>query len=290
MRTLPVALLFPLTAAVTSAWSPPTYDGFNLVWSDAFSGNESGQLPSQETWDIIDKDLGLNNELETYCASPENVQLSGKGTLQIVPRRNSSVQNGWTSGRIESKHAFTPELGRRTVAEAYIRFGSNPTDTKKGMWPAFWVLGNSSRAGTKWPGCGELDILETVNGVLEGHGTAHCNTSPGGICDETTGLTSQTSVPNQDWQLWRMIWDRSTDASDWQSENITWWANHKLFHTITGNQIGDSGVWATLAHAPLFFILNVAVGGALPGNPNSTTADGYGAMMEVGYVAQYVSQ
>ncbi|KAK4448337.1 concanavalin A-like lectin/glucanase domain-containing protein [Podospora aff. communis PSN243] len=290
MPMLQVALLLHASATLTSAWTPPTYEGFDLVWSESFSGNESGQLPSQGTWDIIDKNLGLNNELETYCASAENVQLSGKGTLQIVPWRNSSVQNGWTSGRIESWHAFTPEPGRRTVAEAYIRFGSNPTDTKKGMWPAFWVLGNSSRQGTKWPGCGELDVLEMVNGVLLGHGTAHCDISPHGICNETTGLTSKAPVPNQDWRLWRIIWDRAVDTNDWRSENITWYANSEQFHVITGDRIGDSEVWTTLAHALVFFILNVAVGGAWPGDPNSTTADGYGSMMEVGYVALYVSQ
>jgi Zn-finger protein len=35
----------------------------------------------------------------------------------------------------------------------------------------------------------------------------------------------------------------------------------QLFHRITGSQIGDSNVWATLCHDPLYFILNVAVGG-----------------------------
>ena len=31
-----------------------------------------------------------------------------------------------------------------------------------GTWPAIWLLGNSIREGTRWPDCGEIDIMENV--------------------------------------------------------------------------------------------------------------------------------
>lgn len=37
--------------------------------------------------------------------------------------------------------------------------------------------------------------------------------------------------------------------------------NDHQFHQIRGDQINDEQVWASLAAKPLFFILNVAVGG-----------------------------
>lgn len=37
--------------------------------------------------------------------------------------------------------------------------------------------------------------------------------------------------------------------------------NGQQFHQVRGDQINDAGVWASLAQKPLFFILNVAVGG-----------------------------
>lgn len=37
--------------------------------------------------------------------------------------------------------------------------------------------------------------------------------------------------------------------------------NDQQFHQLRGDQIGDFNVWASLAQKPLFFILNVAVGG-----------------------------
>jgi beta-glucanase (GH16 family) len=42
-----------------------------------------------------------------------------------------------------------------------------------------------------------------------------------------------------------------------------------------------------LAQSPVFFLLNVAVGGDWPGYPNDATQDGYNSMMEVAYVAHY---
>ncbi|KAK7908932.1 secreted glucosidase [Apiospora marii] len=291
--------LAPLVAS-TAAWNPPSYSGFNLRWTDAFGGN-GGSLPDQGNWNIITGDLNVNNELETWCyvftldfyyacpnnadtASNRNLQLSGGNTLQIVPWRGGGT-HGWTSGRIESKYTFQPAAGVVTRVEAAIRFGGNDISTKQGMWPAFWMLGNSIRNGVQWPGCGELDIMETVNGLLRGYGTVHCDRAPGGICQETQGLGANIGIPNQDFHTWRLEWDLT--SSNWQAQSIKWSMDGQVYHVLTGQNIGNPAVWNSLAGSPMFFILNMAVGGGWPGNPNGATQDGYGAMMEVGYVAHY---
>lgn len=245
-------------ASLASAWAPPSYSGYTLQWSDSFSGS-AGSLPNSNTWNIITGNPGVNGELETYTSSNKNVQLSGGNTLQLVPWADSSVSGGWTSGRVESKYVFTPSTGKITFAEADIRFGTNPTSEKQGIWPAFWILGNSIRSGTAWPECGELDILETIDGQLTGYGTAHCDVTPGGICNESNGLGGSITIPDQSWHTWRITWDRT--PSTWESETITWYMDGRQFQQISGSQIGDSNIWATLCHDPLYFILNVAVGG-----------------------------
>lgn len=273
--------VFSLLPLGVIAAQPPSYSDYSLIWADTFSGT-GGTLPSQTNWEIINRNLGVNNELQTYRADSKQVQLSGGGTLQLVPWREGS---SWTSGRVESRYTFTPAAGRKTMAEAQIRFGGNSIGNKQGIWPAFWLLGQSIRTGTGWPACGELDIVETVNGQLTGYGTAHCHMYPGGICNEPSGRAATVGIPSQDWQQWRIVWDRT--PSSWQQETITWYLNGNRFHQLRGDQINDSGVWASLAQKPLFFILNVAVGGDWPGYPNANTQDGYGSMMEVAYVAQY---
>ncbi|CAM1502635.1 Fc.00g074110.m01.CDS01 [Cosmosporella sp. VM-42] len=271
-------------AGITAAWDAPGYSGFNRVWQDNFSGS-GGASPNGNNWNIITGYLNVNAELEVYTSSSRNLQLSGGQTLQIVPWKDSSQSGGWTSGRVESKYTFTPQAGKVTRAEAAVRFGTNPTGNKQGIWPAWWMLGDSLRHGTGWPACGELDALETVNGQLTGYGTMHCDVYPGGICNEGTGIGGNIGIPNQDWHTWRV--DINRNAGSWQQETITWYMDGQQFHQISGSRINNQNVWNAVAHSPFYFILNVAVGGSWPGYPNGNTLDGYGNMMEVGYVAHY---
>ncbi|KAL2267357.1 hypothetical protein VTJ83DRAFT_4634 [Remersonia thermophila] len=281
---LTTSSLLPFLARAVYAWAPPAYPDYQLVWSDAFYGGP-GQLPNETNWNILNTNLGVNNELQTYRRDRRNVQISGGRTMQLVPWRDETL--GWTSGRVESKYVFVPQPGKKTMAEAMIRFGSYPADNKQGMWPAFWLLGDAIRHGTGWPACGELDIMEMVNGLLTGYGTIHCNVYPGGVCNEPTGRGGSVAMPSQEWNRWRIVWDRTTE--DWLSETITWFMNDEQFFQVRGDQINNHEVWSTLTAKPLYFILNVAVGGTWPGYPNDKTKDGYGAMMEVAYVAQYAT-
>ncbi|KOS22476.1 Beta-glucanase [Escovopsis weberi] len=284
-NTLLAALSVLRTA---SAWTAPSYYGFNLVWQDDFAG-PGATLPSGTNWNIIVGNLGVNAELETYSSSTRNVQLSGGTTLQLVPWRDPAALAGWTSGRIESRYVFTPQPGKITRAEAAIRLGALGPAHKQGIWPAFWMLGDALRNGGSWPACGEIDILETVNGLPEGYGTLHCDRYPGGICNEGSGLGQGVPIPDSDngFHTWRVEIDRTPDS--WLGESIKWSLDGIVFHTIYGWQINNANVWAAVAHSPLFFILNVAVGGTWPGYPNANTGDGYGSMLEAGYVATYAS-
>ncbi|KAH6895944.1 concanavalin A-like lectin/glucanase domain-containing protein [Thelonectria olida] len=286
MRNFISPLALASLISTTLAWDAPTYSGFNRVWQDTFAGS-AGTLPDTGNWNIITGYLNVNAELEVYTNSNANLQRSGGSTLQIVPLRDSSAQNGWTSGRVESKYVFTPVAGRRTRVESQIRFGGNAIANKKGLWPAFWMLGNVLRNGGSWPSCGEVDILETVNGLLTGYGTVHCNVYPGGICNEGNGIGGNIGIPDQGWHTWRVDFDRT--PSSWQSETITWYMDGVQFHQVSGSRIGNQNVWNSLAHSGLYIILNMAVGGSWPGYPNDATLGGYGSMMEVAYVAHYTT-
>ncbi|TGJ86336.1 hypothetical protein E0Z10_g2406 [Xylaria hypoxylon] len=259
-------LAFALAATSVAAEAVPGYGGYNVVWQENFYG-ASGSLVEEGNWNIIERSRAdnANNEWQTYTRSNQNHQLSGGSTLQIVPLNN----NGWTSARLESKYVFTPSDGRRTMVEAKIRFGANGAAQKQGIWPAFWILGDSIRHGTGWPGCGEIDILEMVNGILTGYGTIHCDVAPGGICNEYSVI------------------DRTPGS--WADESITWYRDGAQFMQVTGGRINNVNVWNSLATAPLYIILNVAVGGDWPGAPNGNTLGSWGSEMEVAYVAHYQS-
>lgn len=122
----------------------PAYEGLSVLWSDDFRG-DSGSSVNGELWKTIDRNMGINAELQTYSKSPKNAQLSGGDTLQLVPWLSPE---GWTSGRIESLQNVMPEPGKITRVEASLRMGDNAAASKQGIWPAFWLLGQSMREGT----------------------------------------------------------------------------------------------------------------------------------------------
>lgn len=256
LATLTFSLLPYL--AMADNYDPPTYAGYTLLWSDTFSGS-AGASPSTSTWNIVTGYLGVNDELEEYTSSNANLQLSGGSTLQIVPQADAASTYGWTSARIESVGSWTPASGLVTRVEAIIDFGTNPASEKQGFWPAFWLLAESYRTGAaSWPGCGELDILETIDGILTGYGTAHC----GDECDDDNayeGLAGTVAIPDNSWHTWRLEWDRT--SGNWETETIKWSMDGTDFQTLTGSSF-DESVWTNLAHSPYYIILNMAVGGS----------------------------
>lgn len=290
-------LATPLALAI----QPPTIDGMKVIWSDEFNG-DAGDSVDSKAWDYI-TDMSVNNELQLYTKSSSNVQLSGGKTLQLVPWKKDD--GSWTSGRIENKLSFTPEEGKKMRWQAGLRMGDG--SQRAGMWPAFWLLGDSVRSGTEWPLCGELDIFEQVNGIMTGYGSVHCG-GDSWLCQQEGGVHKTTVIPNNDWHQWALEVDRTSGS--WLTESITWYMDGIPYQTILGAEVADEGTWSTLAHSPYYMILNVAVGGSWPvsthcartdkkmtfiltyrqGNPTSATQDGYENMMEVLYTAVYESK
>lgn len=244
--------------ALVLAWNPPSYKGYTRKWSTNFIGKADAS-PGTGTWNLIARDNNYNNEFQRYSTNKRNLRLSGSGTLQLIPQKDSTAPKGWTSSRIESKYTFTPTSGRITRIEAALRLGGNNAKYKQGIWPAFWVLGESSRRGVKWPTCGEVDIMENVSGQKTVYGAAHCDKSPGGICEEPNGVNGQVTHADANYHVWRVDYNRK--SSQYKDQSITWYKDGKQFHRVTGSQINNEKVWKTLCQSPMFVILNVAVGG-----------------------------
>jgi beta-glucanase (GH16 family) len=255
MRFNPSAFL-PFLLPLVRAGACPDVGGMRLLWQENFPG-PAGASVNRDVWNIA-LAINTNNELQTYTDSNNNLQISGGGTVQFVPRKSPSGL--WTSGRIETKQSFMPRPGGTMMVQANLRMGGNAD--KQGVWPAFWMMGDAIRHGTEWPRCGELDIMEQVNGAMTAYGTVHCQQPTGGVCNEPSGRARTTAIPDNDWHTWSLKWDRTSNF--WKSETITWMRDGQVFHTLSGNDVGDEAVWSTLAHSPYYVILNIAVGGFFP--------------------------
>ncbi|WP_329268646.1 glycoside hydrolase family 16 protein [Streptomyces sp. NBC_01451] len=269
-----------VTVAQADAPTPPT--GWTQVFLDDFNGT-AGTGVSTTNWQYATGTSypgGPANwgtgEIETMTNSTNNVSLDGSGNLRITPVRDSA--GNWTSGRIETNRTdFQPPAGGKLAVQARLQVPNVTGASALGYWPAFWMLGAPYRGNYQnWPSVGELDIMENTQGLNTIWGTMHCGTSPGGPCNETTGIGGTTSCAGTTCQAgfhtYRMEWDRSVSP-----EAIRFYVDGTNYHTVTANQV-DATTWANATNHGFFIILNVAMGGAFPaafgGGPDANTVSG----------------
>ena len=257
----------------------PNIPGYALVWSDEFDGPNGGAV-DRAKWHLK-TGANSNHELQEYTDSNNNAMLSGDGRLFIIPKKDAGGH--WTSGRLEGTHGVACDPNHTMIFQSEIRLGNNPADQQRGIWPAFWALGNAVRSGVPWPKCGEWDILEQVNASTANLGTLHFQNS-GGVHQMMSG---QVGFNRAEYNTWALKVDRTANA--FQNEKLTWLLNGHVYFEITGATVGTWEQWEDVAHKAFFPLLNVAVGGDFPGNPDGQTRDGLESGLEAKYVAIYKS-
>lgn len=273
---------------------------WELIWGDEFDGAPNSPINTgPEGWLF---DLGTSygctgcppqwgtGEVETATDSLENVSLDGLGHLRITPLRDSSGR--WTSGRIETRRSdFRAPNGGVLAVEAAIQQPSVSGAQASGYWPAFWMLGEQFRGNyLNWPGIGEIDILESVNGRESVFAALHCGVAPGGPCNEFTGLSSgEHACPNckTGFHVYRMELDLSLTPNQ-----IRWYLDGVQHFALSapGGSL-DSATWLNAVDHGFFIILDVAIGGGFPaafgGGPTPDTLPG--VPMIIDYVRVYRS-
>ena len=253
---------------------PSAGDGWRLTWSDEFDGAE-GDPPRPDRWvaEIGGEGWG-NEERQYYTDDRANSALDGDGRLVLTARSDSSGlpcwygECGYTSARLITKDRFTQAYGR---FEARIKLPRG-----QGIWPAFWLLGDDIDT-VGWPTSGEIDIMEylgheedTVHGALHGPGYDDDaeHTAPGSFAD-----------------------DFHVFSVDWSKDRIDFAVDGRRYHTATrpasGDGDGDADEGWVFDH-PFFLLLNVAVGGRWPGDPDATTT--FPQQMIVDYVRVYAAE
>ncbi|GLW29784.1 carbohydrate-binding protein [Actinoplanes regularis] len=273
--------------------APPS--GMSLVFGDDFTG-AAGTGLNRSNW-LYDIGTGYpggaanwgTGEIETMTDSTANVYQDGAGNLVIKPIRDSAGR--WTSGRVETQRTdFAAPTGGKVRIEARLQQPNVSGAAAAGYWPAFWALGDAARpvGATNWPSIGEWDIMEDINGRSSVFAALHCGTNPGGVCNETTGLTSgerACSGCQTAFHTYAIEYDRSTSP-----EQLRWYLDGNNYFTLNSSQV-DATTWNNATHHGMFVILNVAIGGGFPaafgGGPTSATQSG--VPMLVDYVAVWQS-
>lgn len=250
----------PIATAVSPDW--------HLIWSDEFTG-EIGSPPDVNTWTpAIGGDGWGNQELQYY--TNHNAYQDGHSHLVIEVRQEPlSPYHGWygdcpyTSARLITKDKFTLTYGR---VEAYIQFPSG-----QGIWPGFWMLGNDIDT-VGWPDNGEIDIVEHIGREPTTiHATVHGPNNADGI----SGAYSLAAG--------RFADGYHRFAVDWTPQQIVFWVDGIPYFKVTKSMVEQRGKW--VYDHPFYLLLNVAVGGTWPGNPDSSST--YPQRLLVDYIRVY---
>lgn len=242
---------------------------YELVWSDEFNGSELDLTKwSYQIGDGCDINLcGWGNNERQYYQS-ENVTVAN-GVMTIEARKERVKGSAYTSGRIRSlgKGDFT--YGR---IEARMKLPAT-----QGLWPAFWMLPSDVVYGT-WAASGEIDIMEAVNLTGAGGNTVHGTLHYGGSWPNNV-YSGDAYVPSTS-----VVDNFHTYAVEWEPNEIRWYVDGIHYQTQT-QWYSENGAYPAPFDQDFHILLNVAVGGNWPGDPDSTTV--LPQQMVVDYVRVY---
>ena len=232
-------------------------DGYTLLWSDEFSGNELdlskwsyelGNWKLDGSGNYVTNGWG-NNEQEFYTTQNTTVR---DGVLTIAARKESWTDEkqgsyDYTSARINTQHKFSVCGGKIEVRAR--------CDSGKSLWPAIWMLPEDSVYGG-WASSGEIDIMEGWGSTPEKIcGTIHF----GGTWPANIYLTNNYDFPEGDssknWHIYSIEWDRG---------EIRWYVDNILYSTQT-EWYSEGFSYPAPFDQNFYLILNLAVGGHFDG-------------------------
>ncbi|CDW79307.1 glycoside hydrolase family 16 [Stylonychia lemnae] len=214
---------------------------WQLAWHDEFDGTQIDK--SKWNYDIGGDGWG-NQELEYYTDRGDNSYVKD-GFLHIQAKKENYGGRQYTSARMKTQGKFSQKFGK-FEARAKLPKG-------QGVWPAFWLLGdNISQVG--WPACGEIDILEVIGKQpTVAHGSLHAN----GF-DTTNGYNHAQGFAD-DYHIYGV---------EWHSGKLSFYVDGNTYFSV--DKSASHGDWP-FDRNNFFIILNLAIGGNWPGNPDGNT-------------------
>jgi beta-glucanase (GH16 family) len=244
-----------LCTPVATAGEPPALPGWKLVFHDEFDG----PALDPAKWNVLVREQSKHGELQYYVPDEAYVE---KGSLRLRSRVRSYGSQRYTSGRVDTSGKLSLVYGRFEI-RAQLPGG-------RGLWPAHWLYpqdrdwamerlmaravadGDERLIPEARPWYTEIDIMEFLGhepNVV--YGTLHYHSFKGEKRTSSGTLRNGTDH-TRGFHLY---------AIEWEPDEIRWYVDGQLIHA------SRDGV----PHAPHYLILNTAIGGEWPGNPDAST-------------------
>lgn len=240
-----------------------------LVFSDEFNDSKldnskwatcyDWRLPSEsgctnhgnaeEQW-YIDDQVKIQDGQLVITAEKRALDVAVQKQLKTFRYMSGMVNSG--SGSTDGKIRWTGTYG---YYEAKMKFQKG-----QGIWPAFWLL----PVDKQWPP--ELDVMEFIGSkpheILQ---TVHWEENNKPL--KSTETVKGKNTYSDDWH---------TYGVDWREDGIDWYIDGEKTRSYTGPNIPNE---------PMEIIINLAVGGLLPGNTDQTTP--VTSALQIDYVRVY---
>ena len=252
--------------------SAAPYGDWNMVWSDEFSGTSLN--PNTWTYDLGNGGSNPgwgNRELQYYTGRPDNAYVAN-GLLHIVAKKEATNGLSFTSARLKTQGLAAWKYGR------FEWRARCPAGT--GFWPALWLLGTNIPS-VGWPGCGEIDVMETSGASLNRvQGSLHSGGTNG---DPTAIFTFPDGGSATNFH---------TYVLDWSEHAFLFYVDGHLYQTQTSWTSSLGAAYPAPFDQPCFILMNLAVGGNYVGNPDVATINANGGFpgdLQVDYLRIFAS-
>lgn len=245
-------------------------------WMETFVDEFEGEALDRTRWKTADywsnRTLPDNAELQCYLDDAFAIE---DGVLLIEATRRETPAGAchpadralpYASGMITTggcnpyeKEPACENLERFAQAYGYFEMRAR-FPAGKGFWPAFWLL----PADGEWPP--EVDVLEWI-----------------GDDRDTAFMTYHYETEQSDHEKAQGAFDGPDFSADFHRFGLLWTPDRLVWYVdgVERFRVED----APIPDAPMYLLVNLAVGGTWPGSPDDTTP--FPAAMEVDSVRAF---
>jgi beta-glucanase (GH16 family) len=224
-------------APAATAADPAAPERWKTIFLDEFDGPD-GAAPDPARWVFDTGGWGWGNQEREYYLNGADNAFQRDGLLHLVARQ-AGAAGGLACWYGPCTHTSARIKTKGRFAFTYGKVSARLKIPKgQGIWPAFWLLGSN----------------------IDGHGTIH---GPG---------YSGAQGPSARWSPDRgeVGDDFHVFAVDWEPQRLRFYVDGELYYTRTPKDLPSGARW--VFDHDHFILLNVAVGGGWPGDPDGTTA------------------
>lgn len=244
-------------------------DQYHLVWADEFAYEGK---PDPARWNYDTGEKWFNNESQAYTDHVQNAFVQD-GKLIIRARKEKYGIADYTSARLTTWERQSWQYG-------YFEIRAKLPDGA-GAWPAFWFMPDSHRKGTRWPLCGEIDMMEHTHVhrgdlVYSLHSLNH-NHTRNDVKQYSTSVYREGLF--QAFHVYGLEWTPEYVEYFFDGESVC------KYGKTDDREDQSEKSWPY--DQPFYMILNIAVGGFMGG---SIREEDLPYTMEIDYVRVYQKQ